>query len=120
MKYAPASCCGRKVYEEWATRFGEQYLNLFHRENRDDYGRIVHHRIGVSGYEHVVCWRNEGVFQIRMRVPASSYRYPQCGNWDVILRGVLIGLLTPVGLVRIIGCSSSRHHVRNVASASGY
>jgi hypothetical protein len=41
MKYAPASCCGRKVYEEWATRSGEQYLNLFHRENRDDYGRIV-------------------------------------------------------------------------------
>ena len=51
--------------------------------------RELYHGIGISGYEHVDCWRKEGVFHLRMRVPASSYRCPQCGNRDVIRRGLV-------------------------------
>ena len=43
--------------------------------------------LGVSGYEHEACWQKNGVFHLRMRAPASSYRCPQCGNRDVIRRG---------------------------------
>ena len=45
--------------------------------------------LGVSGYEHVAIWRNDGVFHLRMAVPASSLRCPQCGNRDVIRRGLV-------------------------------
>lgn len=45
--------------------------------------------IGVAGYEHLASWRKEGVFHLRMAVPASSLRCPQCGNRDVIRRGLV-------------------------------
>ncbi len=47
----------------------------------------LYQALGVSGYKHEACWRKNGVFHLRMRAPASSYRCPQCGNRDVIRRG---------------------------------
>jgi len=47
----------------------------------------LYQALGVSGYEHEACWRKNGVFHLGMRVPASSYRCPQCGNREVIRRG---------------------------------
>ena len=47
----------------------------------------LYQSLGVSGYEHEACWRKNGVFHLRMRVPTSSYRCPQCGNREVIRRG---------------------------------
>jgi hypothetical protein len=48
----------------------------------------LYQALGVSGYKHEACWRKNGVFHLRMRAPASSDRCPQCGNRDVIRRGL--------------------------------
>lgn len=49
--------------------------------------RELYKAIGVAGYESLECWRKDGVFHLRLAVPASCYRCPQCGNRDVIRRG---------------------------------
>jgi hypothetical protein len=75
-----------RVYKEWSARSDEQYLNLLQQKNRDDHER-AYQRIGVSGQEHVDYRRKESVFALRLAVPASSLRCPQCGNWDAIRLG---------------------------------
>ena len=49
--------------------------------------RELYKAIGVAGYEPLACWRKEGVFHLRLTVPASCYRCPQCGNREVTRRG---------------------------------
>ena len=60
--------------------------------------------IGVAGYEHLACWRKDGVFCLRMAAPASCYRCPQCGNREVIRRGTYDRVVhaPPVGKERTL------------------
>lgn len=51
--------------------------------------KSLYQGISVTGCEHLANWRKEGVFHLRMAVPASSFRCPQCGNRDVIRRGLV-------------------------------
>ena len=51
--------------------------------------RELYKAIGVPGYQPVACWRKQGVFYLRLEAPASCHRCPQCGNPDVIRRGVM-------------------------------
>ena len=43
--------------------------------------------IGASGYDHQDCWRENGVFHLRMEAPLSCHKCPKCGDRNVIHRG---------------------------------
>lgn len=64
--------------------------------------RELYRSIGVGGYEPVCCWREEGMFFLRMEAPASCYRCPKCGNREVIRRGTFDRIVhaPPIGMDR--------------------
>ena len=49
--------------------------------------RELYRSIGVSGYEHQVCWRKDGIFYFRMEAPLSCHKCPKWGNREVIHQG---------------------------------
>ncbi len=69
--------------------------------------------LGVSGYEHLNCWRKSGIFHLRKEAPASCYLCPQCGNREVIRPGkadrivhsphAAIGIVRRVSMRRLNG-----------------
>ena len=60
--------------------------------------------MGVSGYEPQECWREEGVFCLRMCLPSKCHRCPQCGNREVIRRGTVSRVVhaPPIGMERTV------------------
>ena len=80
----------------------------------------LYQALGASGYEHEASWRKGGVFHIRMRVPALSYRCPKYGNRDVIRRSLGIAYRAILGLEWIARCVSSRLLDWNAGVVSEY
>ena len=78
----------------------------------------LYRSIGVSGYEHQQCWRNDGVFHLRMSAPASCYRCPQCGSREVIHRGTVTESSMPLRSAWTGLCCSSRCLGWNVGVAN--
>lgn len=64
--------------------------------------QTLYKAMGMGGYEATGCWRQEGVFFLRMKAPQSSYRCPKCGSREVICRGTFDRTVhaPPIGLDR--------------------
>jgi transposase len=60
--------------------------------------------LGVSSYDILDSWREDGRFHLRLGVPVSKLRCPQCGDRNVIRRGLVDRMVhaPPVGLDRAV------------------
>jgi transposase len=61
---------------------------------------VLYRAIGMSGYEHLAAWDDQGYFKLRMRTPKNCLKCPGCGSRDVVRRGTVDRLLhaPPIGL----------------------
>jgi|GEM_PF-3069065 len=65
----------------------------------------LYQALGVSGYKYEACWRKDGVFHLRMRAPASSYRKPPTNPFlprSVVRRPVSSDFSIPRGVCLMV------------------
>ena len=51
--------------------------------------RAFYSAMGVSSYDVLKSWRKDGLFHLRLGVPSANLQCPQCGDRNVIRRGIV-------------------------------